>query len=377
MNDTIKQALLSLLIATPTAIVVMRILFRKSILFKITSMWLANLLIVVTNTRISVGLPELYPYHISMPVNIVITFFFALAAYRIIRLPLKSTINSLEKIAEGNLDTQVEDKMLSRNDELGIIAKSVAQLSFKFNEIILGVQKSFDNITSMGNQIKQTSSDLAQSAALQAGNLEEISTSMEEMVETIENNAESSRETLNLTDKTNQSLQTGSQDVIKALEYLKEVTDKIEIINDIVYQTNILALNASVEASRAGESGKGFGVVASEVKSLSNQSQEAAKEITEVSKVSLNHSGSAIESIKNILPEMDKTKLLVNKITQATEEQNAGVSQINNAIQELNSSTQINATNAEEMSQSSKSLSEEAEQLKQLISFFKTRQTND
>lgn len=372
MEKPVIQAILSLLIATPLAILVLRILFKKSILFKITSMWLASLLFVATNTRISTAYPGEYPYHISMPITVLVTFFFALAAYKIIRLPLKRTIENLKEVATGNLSLEVDRKMIQRNDELGIIAQSVSKLSKKFNEIISGIQKNFDTISTMGDQIKQTSSDIAQSAALQAGNLEEISTTMEEMVEAIQNNTESARETLSMTDATNNKIIKGSEDVLVALNYLEEVTERIKIINEIVYQTNILALNAGVEASRAGDLGKGFGVVAAEVKNLSNQSRVAALEITEIAQNGHKHSGSVVKSLNDIIPDMEKTRMLVGKITAASEEQNSGVSQISSAIQELNSSTQINASNAEEMSQSAKTLSEEAVHLQKLISFFKT-----
>ena len=372
MDDLIKHSILSLLIATPLALFVIRLLFKKSILYKITTLWLCSLLFVVTNTRISTGRPDIYPYHISMPIAIVVIFFFAYAAYRVIRIPLKSAITSLEKVSTGDISLKIDEKMKRRNDEMGNIARSIENLSVNFNEIIKGIDKSFDVISKMGEQLKQASSDLAQSAAMQAGNLEEISTSMEEMVEIIQNNSTSADEARDITSITNVRLQSGSESALNALNYLEIITEKINIINDIVYQTNILALNASVEAARAGEAGKGFSVVASEVRNLSTQSKDAAEEIDDVSKEGASHSNEAISFLTEILPDMEKTTMLIDKIAQASSEQNTGVTQINNAIQELNNSTQVNATNAEEMSQSALSLSDEAERLKKLIAYFKT-----
>jgi methyl-accepting chemotaxis protein len=195
---------------------------------------------------------------------------------------------------------------------------------------------------------------------------------MEEMVETIMNNNENAEETQTISDRTNQSVILGNEAALKALKYVQEIAEKIQIINEIAYQTNILSLNAGVEAARAGDSGRGFAVVAAEVRNLSNQSKEAAVVIGDVSRDSTKHSTEAIHLLNDIVPNMEQTALLIRKIVAATAEQNSGVSQINNAIQELNNSTQTNATNAEDMAQSALSLSDDAERLNELVKYFKT-----
>ena len=372
MDPVIKQSLLTLLVAGPLGIFVIRLFFKNSILFKITALWLFSLLFLAVSTRISAGRPDLYPYYISLPMMIVVLFVIAFTAYRLIRMPLKKAIDNLHKVSAGDLTVKVDTKMMNRKDEMGIIARSIDHLCHNFEEIILGIHQSFNLLSTMGQQIKQASSDLAQSAALQAGNLQEISTSMEEMVEIIQNNTENTDQTRKITLETNVRLKQGSNAAINALGYLEEITERIRIINDIVYQTNILALNAGVEAARAGEYGRGFSVVAREVRNLSSQSKDAAVKIDEISRASSRHSGEAIQLLTEIVPDMEKSASLVDQVYRATSEQNAGVSQISNAIQELNDSTQINATHAEEMSNSAFSLTDEAERLKKLISFFKT-----
>ncbi|MDA3928769.1 MAG: methyl-accepting chemotaxis protein [Prolixibacteraceae bacterium] len=372
MDPVIKNSIVSLVVAFPVAFVCIRWMFKNSILFKITLTWVMSLIFIASNARIAAGRPDLYPYHISLIVGIVVIFFVALYAFLVIRKPLKQAISDLEKVSKGDLTIKVADKMLSRKDEMGTISRSISELSQNFEEIINGIQQSFETISHMGTNIKQASSSMAQAAALQAGNLEEISTSMEEMVEIIQNNSENAEETKNITNETNQSVKLGNDSVLKALSYLTEIAERIQVIDDISYQTNILSLNAGVEAARAGEFGKGFAVVAAEVRNLSNQSKEAAVQIDSVSRESSKFSADAVDSLKYIVPNMEKTTILVQKIVSATTEQNVGVSQINNAIQELNTSTQQNATNAEEMAQSAISLSDEAEHLYELVHFFKT-----
>lgn len=352
MDPVIKNSLLSIVVVIPMALLLIYFLFRRSILFNITFTWVLTLIFISSNARIATGRPDIYPYHISLIVAILFMIGVAFYAYYVIRVPLKKTIDELEKVSKGNLTIEVEDTMLKRNDELGVISNSIDLLISNFNRIIGGVQKSVVNISTMGNNIRQASSNVAQSAAIQAGTLEEISTSMEEMLETIGYNAENARETGDITNETNMMIRLGNDSVLKALNYLNEIAERIKIINDIAYQTNILSLNAGVEAARAGEAGRGFAVVAKEVRHLSDQSREAAVQIEHVSRESTLTSNEAIEALKEILPNMEKTTLLVQKIVAATAEQNAGVAQIGNAIQDMNLATQHNATDAEEMAQS-------------------------
>jgi methyl-accepting chemotaxis protein len=376
MDPVIKNSLLSIMVVIPLALLFISLLFRKSILFKVTFTWVLSLIFVSTNARIATGRPDIYPYYISLIVAILFMMGVAFYAYYVIRVPLKKTIDDLAKVSKGDLTVNVEDSMLKRKDEMGEISQSINLLIHNFDRIIGGVQKSFVNISTMGANIKNASSNVAQSAAMQAGTLEEISTSMEELLETISNNSENARETGDITNETNMMVRLGNDSVMKALNYLNEIAERIKIINDIAYQTNILSINAGVEAARAGEAGRGFAVVAKEVRHLSDQSREAAVQIENVSRESSFTSADAIEALKEILPNMEKTTLLVQKIVAATAEQNAGVSQISNAIQDMNLATQHNATDAEEMAQSAVILSDESDHLSELISFFKTNRRN-
>jgi methyl-accepting chemotaxis protein len=372
MDPVFKQAFTSIAVALPISMIFLRLLFRNSIFYRITFWWVMTLLFIAINSRISASKPDLYPYHISMPIAIIIIIFVALAVYYSIKIPLNRSLKNLEGVSKGDLSVAVDEKLMAKRNEVGIIARSVENLTTSFKNIIDQIKNSSDTLAQMGSQIKQTSSEMAQSAALQAGNLEEVSSSLEEISSTIEENSQNSELTMVIANEAYARMKQGSESIHKALQYINVIINKIGIINDIAYQTNILSLNAGVEAARAGEMGKGFSVVAREVRSLSEQSKTASVEISNVSLESTQFSSLAIGIIEELVPKLEDTAKHVEQISIASREQNAGVAQINNAIQDMNISTQITATNAEEMAAGAVALAQEAQRLKKLLTYFKT-----
>jgi methyl-accepting chemotaxis protein len=162
----------------------------------------------------------------------------------------------------------------------------------------------------------------------------------------------------------------GGAAVGKTVGAMKEIADKIMIIEEISRQTNLLALNAAIEAARAGEHGKGFAVVAAEVRKLAERSQVAAGGINDLSHNSVEVAERAEELLNVIVPNIQKTAELIQEISAASKEQDAGAGQIQQSVQQLDGVIQQNASSSEEMAATAEELSSQSEQLADLISFF-------
>lgn len=369
MKDFLINTLPSFVIGIPVAYFILKHYYSRSIFLKIGILWVINLLIIVANAQAAILFAKSYPLYVSAPLGVIISAIIFIIGAKSIK-DLEEATKKLNDLSNGLIDVKIDQESINQNNEVGDISRSMLTLSENLKNTVQSIKKNAEILSSQSNELSAFSSDLTERANKQASSLEEISAAMEEMVANIEQNTENSKQTERIILSANKSVQESNKSSVVAVEAMKEIASKIQIINDIAFQTNILALNAAVEAARAGEHGKGFAVVAAEVRKLAERSKLAAEEIHQVSQRGVNISESAGKQLSEITPEIDKTARLVQEITASSIEQNSGAGQINSSIQLLNGQTQENAHSAEKMEKAANNLNASASELKESLGFF-------
>jgi len=254
----------------------------------------------------------------------------------------------------------------------------------KLSEVLTKIQTSSRTVETSATEVAQGSDDLSRRTESQASSLEETASSMEEITATVKQTSENATQSNSLANDAKKKAEQGGEVVQGAVVAMSEILDSSNKINDIIgvideiaFQTNLLALNAAVEAARAGEQGRGFAVVAGEVRTLSQRSAAAAKEIKDLIRDSVNkvESGSALvnqsgQMLTEIVQAVDNVANMINDVNTAAKEQNSGINQINQAITQMDEMTQQNAALVEESSAASRAMSEETRNMNNMIGFF-------
>lgn len=282
--------------------------------------------------------------------------------------PIHKGLEFTKLIASGDLRADIE---IDQKDEIGQLAENLHEMGNRLRSVLSEVQQAILNVASGSEELSSSSENLSQAATEQAASVEEVSSAMEQMAANIRQTAQNSRQTEEIAVKSAQDAEEGSKAVSDTVTAMKEIANKILIIEDIARQTNLLALNAAIEAARAGEHGKGFAVVSAEVRKLAERSGNAATEIKELSSHSVSIAQNAGDKLNKMVPDIKHTAELVQEISAACNEQNAGSENINKAIGELDKVIQQIASSSEEMASSSQELSAQADSLNGSISFFK------
>ena len=306
-------------------------------------------------------------------ISIVIGILSATWMTRLITTNLNINIKLMEKIAAGELrrNNAVESK-----DELGKLRHALNEMQAHLYRVVEQVRETTNRLFEMANEISFTSKALSDGAAQQASGVEEISAAMEEMTAAIEQNADNARHTSKIATASSSRADEGGKAVNDTVQAMQQIANKVRIVEEVAYKTNLLALNAAIEAARAGEHGSGFAVVAEEVRTLAEHTQLSAREILYLVTNSLQVADKAGKLLKEIVPSAQNTAALVAGITHSSDEQAAGIKQINSTMMNLDHVTQHNAAASETLAVTAEAMNHEAERLQQLMLFFKL-QDND
>ena len=306
----------------------------------------------------------------------------AVAFVRSITGPVAQAVSVASAVAEGNLTVEVR---VQGSNELGQLMQALAQMRDHLSSVVASVRQGSEGVATASAQIAAGNHDLSSRTESQASALEQTAASMEQLSATVKQNADSARQANQLAMNASTVAIKGGDVVAQVVDTMKginessrRISDIIQVIDGIAFQTNILALNAAVEAARAGEQGRGFAVVASEVRSLAGRSAEAAKEIKSLISASVErveHGTTLVDNagatMTEVVNSIRRVTAIMGEISAASNEQSLGVSQVGEAVTQMDQVTQQNAALVEEMAAAASSLNSQAHELVQTVAIFK------
>jgi len=301
---------------------------------------------------------------------------------RSVTVPIREAVDAAQAMSHGDLTVSIEARS---SDETGQLLAALANTSAQLRGIVKSIKEATESIGTASQQIATGNTDLSQRTEEQASSLQETASSMEELTSTVRQTAQNAEQANQLATSASEVAARGGGVVSQVVQTMGAITESsqriaaiIGVIDGIAFQTNILALNAAVEAARAGDQGRGFAVVASEVRSLAQKSAAAAKEIKQLitdSTGKVDEGAKLVDEAGRTMDEVVQSVRRVNEnmamISQASQQQSAGIEQVNTAVAQMDQVTQQNAALVEEAAAAAQSMHAQAERLAAAVAVFK------
>ncbi|WP_256466236.1 methyl-accepting chemotaxis protein [Citrobacter sedlakii] len=325
---------------------------------------------------------------VALVIGLLIVFLTDRYLVRYLVKPLERIQTHLQILADGKLQTRIMDM---GNNCVGKLVPFIRDMQDNWVRTVSDIRSSAHEIYRSAGEIAAGNSDLSSRTEEQASALEQTAASMEELSAVVKQNADNASQASQLALTASQAANKGGEIVDHVVSTMNTISagsqkigDIIGVINSIAFQTNILALNAAVEAARAGEQGRGFAVVASEVRNLAQRSAQSAKEIegliaasADSVKTGSEQVAQAGEAMARIVRDVTNVTDIMGEIASASAEQSKGITQVGQAVVEMDSVTQQNAALVEQSSAASASLEEQARRLTEVVSIFQLATANE
>ncbi|HVS66060.1 MAG TPA: methyl-accepting chemotaxis protein [Thermoanaerobaculia bacterium] len=284
--------------------------------------------------------------------------------------PVQALNVQLDAMAKGKGDLTRRLEASTRS-ELGEMADHFNSFVAELDRILAESRSIAETLRDSSQALSASAASLSQGTSEQAAMSEETSATLEEMTASIEANAHNARQMRTLALEGAAGVEESGRTVEETQRAMRRIAKMIELVDLIARQTNLLSLNASIEAARAGQHGRGFAVVADEIRRLAEHSEEAVREIGGIAKESVDAAERSGQQLVALVPAIRRTADVVEEVASASEEQAASVGHINDAMARADVVIQRNAASAEEIAATANELASHAEELDRLIGFFK------